>query len=60
MSTVSPPITIFAEISPSTLSIAVPPSSVYAAPWFTSVGDVPFKVIIGGVVSGPAPSIIMV
>ena len=42
---------ILAVISPSTLSVAVAPASVYVAPWFTEAGFTPIKVITGASVS---------
>ena len=42
---------MLADISPSTLSRAVAPASVYVAPWFTETGDVPDSVITGASVS---------
>ena len=42
---------MYADISPSTLSEAVAPASVYVAPWFTATGLLPSKVITGAWVS---------
>ena len=42
---------IFADISPSRLSIAVALASVYVAPWFTETGLLPKIVITGASVS---------
>ena len=44
-------VTIFAVISPSTLSVAVAPGSVYVAPWFTATGLWTVIVITGASVS---------
>ena len=54
VSTTSPPITTFAEISPSILSIAEAPNSEYAFPISISTGVLPLRVITGGVISGMA------
>ena len=44
--------TTFAEMSPSTLSVAVAPSSLYVSPTVKSIVAAPLRVRVGGVVSG--------
>jgi len=58
--TVSPPITMLPVKSPSTLSVAVAPNSVYVSPTLRLTVAEPFNVMTGASVSGPLPSIITV